>query len=349
VAVIAPWNYPINLALSPLAASVAAGNATVIKPSELSAFTAGALADLLPKYVDRDAIRVLLGDGSTADALVRSNIDHVVFTGSPRIGSLVMQAAGESLTPGTLELGGKSPAIVDRSADLDVATRRIAFGKLMNAGQTCIAPDYVLVTPDHRDEVVDRLVHHLTEMTGGDARTCQDYGRIISDRHWTRLNDLIPAGHVVFGGNSDRDGRFLEPTVVVDPPLDHPIMQEEIFGPLLPIVTVDDLDAAISFVRARPKPLALYVFSEDDAATERVLARTSSGAASVNQTMFHAAMPELPFGGVGPSGMGRYRGLSGINSLSNHKSVLLKPMRPDLSIAYPPYGRLAKRFLRRVL
>jgi aldehyde dehydrogenase (NAD+) len=349
VAVLAPWNYPLNLALSPLAAAVAAGNAVILKPSELSSTTSAAIADLLPRYVDDEAVRVVTGGPEVANELLRHPLDHIFFTGSPRVARQVMAAAAVHLTPVTLELGGKSPVIVDRSADLAITARRIAQGKMINAGQTCVAPDYVLVPRSLRDELVSNLGRAFTAMTKGDARTSTSYGRIISDRHHDRLLGLIPGEKVASGGDHDPFDRFIEPTVVVEPEHDSSIMTEEIFGPLLAVVSVDDIDEAIAFVNARPKPLVLYVFSEDDEATERILSRTSSGAVGVNQTMYQAGIPGLPFGGVGESGHGRYRGLTGIDRLSNPKSILDRPMKPDLRLAYPPYGRISRRIMRKLI
>ncbi|MGF1668504.1 MAG: aldehyde dehydrogenase family protein [Acidimicrobiia bacterium] len=349
VAVLAPWNYPLNLALSPLAAAVAAGNAVVLKPSELSEATSAALAEILPRYVDDEAVRVLTGGPEVATELLRHPLDHIFFTGGPGVARKVMAAAAVHLTPVTLELGGKSPTIVDQSADLAVTARRIAQGKLINAGQTCIAPDYVLVPRPLRDELVDQLDRAFKVMTKSDARTSTSYGRIISERHHDRVVGLIPIDKVASGGNHDHFDRFIEPTVVVDPEHDSPLMTEEIFGPVLAVVSVDDIDDAIAFVNARPKPLVLYVFSEDDDVTERILARTSSGGVGVNQTMYHAGVPGLPFGGVGESGHGRYRGLTGVDRLSNPKSILDRPMKPDLRLAYPPYGRISSRIMRKLI
>jgi aldehyde dehydrogenase (NAD+) len=349
VLILSPWNYPVNLALSPLAAAVAAGNAAVVKPSEISGFTSSALADLLPRYVDDEAIQVVTGGPDAAESLLAQRFDHIVFTGSPRIGSSVMKAAADTLTPVTLELGGKSPVIIDDAAQLEVAARRVALGKLLNAGQTCIAPDYVLATERTRDRFVDHLIDAIDAMLGNDPERSVEYGRIVSDRHWNRLVDLIPDDGIVAGGSGDQATRYLQPTVVLDPDPDSRLMTEEIFGPILPIVTVRDLDEAISFVEQRPKPLVLYLFTEDDDVVDRVNHSLSSGALSVNQTMFHAAIPELPFGGVGNSGMGRYRGLTGIRTLSNPKSVLRAKTSPDLGAAYPPRGRIAQRVMRRFL
>jgi aldehyde dehydrogenase (NAD+) len=349
VAVLAPWNYPLNLALSPLAAAVAAGNAVVLKPSELSSATSAALAELLPRYVDDEAVRVLTGGPEVAIELLRHPLDHIFFTGSPAVARQVMEAAAVHLTPVTLELGGKSPTIVDGSADLAVTARRIAQGKMINAGQTCIAPDYVLVPRTVRDELVDQLNRAFTAMTKGNARTSGSYGRIISERHHDRVVGLIPIDKVASGGNHDPFERFIEPTVVVDPEHDSPVMTEEIFGPVLAVVSVDGIDDAIAFVNARPKPLVLYVFSEDDEVTERILSRTSSGGVGINQTMYHAGIPGLPFGGVGESGHGRYRGLTGVDRLSNPKSILDRPMKPDIRLAYPPYGRVGSRILRKLI
>lgn len=349
VAVLSPWNYPLNLALSPLAAAIGAGNAVVLKPSEVSANTAQAMATLLPRYVDREAIRVITGGPDVAAELISHPLDHIFYTGGPGVARKVMAAAAAHLTPVTLELGGKSPAIVDDSADLAVTARRIAQGKLMNAGQTCIAPDYVLVSHQRRDQLVDELAEAFRKLTKGDAQKTAHYGRIVSDRHHDRLTGMLDGGRVAVGGKVDGADRFIEPTVIVEPDPDSPLLTEEIFGPLLVVLAVDDIDAAITHVNARPKPLVLYVFSDDDEVTERIIRNTSSGGVGVNQTMFHAAVPGLPFGGVGESGTGRYRGLHGVDRLSNPKSILRRPLKPDFRIGYPPYGKISQKVLRRLI
>jgi aldehyde dehydrogenase (NAD+) len=350
VLVIAPWNYPVQLLLEPLAAALAAGNAVVAKPSELAPATSAALARLLRRHLDPDGVQVVEGGPDAASALLEERFDHIFFTGSTRIGRVVMEAAAKHLTPVTLELGGKTPTVVHRSANLDVAGRRIAWGKFLNAGQTCIAPDYVLVDRTVQDELVESIRTAVRQFYGDDPQASPDYARIVNDGHFRRLTGLLAdAGTVAVGGASDEGERYLPPTVVLDPPADAAVMQEEIFGPVLPVVAVDSVEEAIESITAKPKPLALYVFADDEAVVDQVLDRTSSGGACVNHTLVHITPPDLPFGGVGDSGTGRYHGRSGFDTFSNLKSVLRKPTRPDPRLLYPPYTRTKEKVIRRVL
>jgi aldehyde dehydrogenase (NAD+) len=346
--IIAPWNYPVQLVL----AALAAGNAAVVKPSELAPATSEALARLLPRYLDPEAVRVVEGDAAVSSALLEERFDHVFFTGSTRVGRIVAEAAARHLTPTVLELGGKSPTIVDASADLEVTARRIAWGKFLNAGQTCIAPDYVLVHRSLQQPLVDGIRTAVREFYGDDPRRSADYARIVNHQHLRRLEALLAgdgAGTVALGGEVVAADRYVAPTVLLDPDPASGVMQEEIFGPILPVLSVDSLDEAIAFVTARPKPLALYAFAEDDLAVDRVVAETSSGGVCVNHTLVHISDPALPFGGVGPSGSGRYHGRAGFDAFSNTKSVLLKPSRPDVKLLYPPFGKVKAAILRRAL
>jgi aldehyde dehydrogenase (NAD+) len=351
VLVIAPWNYPVNLLLAPVVGALAAGNCVVAKPSELAPVTSAALARLVPRYLDPEAVAVVEGGAEEAQALLAQRFDHIFYTGSARVARVVMEAAACHLTPVTLELGGKSPALVDAGADLEVAARRIAWGKLMNAGQTCVAPDYVLVHREGRDRLVEALGRAIHRFYGKDPAQSPDYARIVNDRHWLRLHHLLEStgARVALGGAGDRQTRYLSPTVLTDVSPDDPVMEEEIFGPILPLVEVKDLDQAASFVASRPSPLALYIFSGSDAGVERVLERTSSGGVCVNGTVLHLAVPGLPFGGVGESGIGAYHGRSGFETFSHRRSVLAKPGWPDPPLAYPPYSRLRSWILRRAL
>jgi aldehyde dehydrogenase (NAD+) len=344
--IIAPWNYPVQLVLAPLAAALAAGNAAVVKPSELAPATSEALARLLPRYLDPEAVRVVEGDAAVSSALLEERFDHVFFTGSTRVGRIVAEAAARHLTPTVLELGGKSPTIVDASADLEVTARRIAWGKFLNAGQTCIAPDYVLVHRSLQQPLVDGIRTAVREFYGDDPRRSADYARIVNHQHLRRLEALLAGDG---GGAVVAADRYVAPTVLLDPDPASGVMQEEIFGPILPVLSVDSLDEAIAFVTARPKPLALYAFAEDDLAVDRVVAETSSGGVCVNHTLVHISDPALPFGGVGPSGSGRYHGRAGFDAFSNTKSVLLKPSRPDVKLLYPPFGKVKAAILRRAL
>jgi aldehyde dehydrogenase (NAD+) len=349
--VIAPWNYPVQLLIEPVAAALAAGNCVLAKPSELAPACSAALARLLPRYVDNDAVVVVEGGVEETTALLEQRWDHIFFTGSTAVGRIVAAAAAKHLTPTVLELGGKSPTYVHSSADLDVAARRIAWGKFLNAGQTCIAPDYVLVDHQVRDQLVDLLAEQVGSFYGRDPQQSASFGRIVNERHLERLKGLLSkgAGAVVTGGTFDDSDRFLAPTITVDPSPDSPVMQEEIFGPILPVLGIDGPDAATAFINARAKPLALYVFGDDDAAIDTVVDGTSSGGVCINQTLMHLVPADLPFGGVGDSGMGAYHGQTGFDVFSHHKSVLRKRVKPDLRMLYPPYKPTMEKLVRKIL
>jgi aldehyde dehydrogenase (NAD+) len=352
VLIIGPWNYPVQLILAPLVGALAAGNCAVLKPSEVAAHSSHALARLIPRFLDQDAVGVVEGAVPETTALLDERWDHIFYTGNGTVGRIVMTAAAKHLTPVTLELGGKSPTIVDRSADLDVAARRIAWGKYINAGQTCVAPDYVLVDRRVEGPLAARLRDTVRDFYGDDPSVSPDYGRIVNDRHFdrlTRLADGDGAGEVVYGNERDEASRYYAPTALRGSEPSAAIMQEEIFGPILPLIAVDDVDAAIDFVNAREKPLAMYIFSEDSHVTDHVLASTTAGGVSVNATLFHLAVPALPFGGVGASGMGAYHGRSSFETFTHEKSVLTKPTKLDPSVMYPPYKGLKGRLLRRFL
>ncbi|MEZ5144502.1 MAG: aldehyde dehydrogenase family protein [Acidimicrobiales bacterium] len=346
--VIAPWNYPVQLLVSPMAAAIAAGNCVVAKPSELAPACSAVLARLIPRYLDDRAVVVVEGGVPETTALLAQRYDHVFFTGSTRVGRVVMEAAAKHLTPVTLELGGKSPTIVAADADLDVAARRIIWGKSINAGQTCIAPDYVLAEASIRDRLVDTMIGALREFYGPDPKTSRDFARIVNESHLRRLERYLAdhGGTVVVGGDVDAEQRYLSPTIVVDPDPSSALMTDEIFGPILPVLSVESIDDAVDFVVDRPKPLALYVFSSSDETVDDVLARTSSGGACVNHVVLHIAPNAMPFGGVGPSGMGAYHGKAGFDAFSHHKSVLYKPQKPDPNLLYPPYTPLKSRVIR---
>ena len=349
--VIAPWNYPIQLLVEPLGIALAAGNCVVAKPSELAPACSAALARLLPRYVDPDAVVVVEGGVEETTALLAERWDHIFFTGSTAVGRVVAEAAARHLTPTVLELGGKSPTYVHASANLEVAARRIVWGKFFNAGQTCIAPDYVLADRAVRDGLVDAMVATVRDFYGDDPQRSTSLGRIVNERHLSRLRRLLDGGvgTVATGGQVDEAERYVAPTITVDPSLDAPVMQEEIFGPILPVLAVDGPAEARSFITARPKPLALYVFAEDDAVIDSVLHEVSSGGVCVNQTLMHLIPADLPFGGVGDSGTGSYHGKAGFDALSHHKSILRKMTRPDLRLLYPPYKALTEQVVRKLI
>ncbi|MFF0003607.1 aldehyde dehydrogenase family protein [Streptomyces tibetensis] len=326
VLVIAPWNYPAQLLLAPVVGALASGNAVVAKPSELAPATSAALAELLPAYLDTDAVAVVEGGVPETTALLAERFDHVFYTGNGTVGRIVMRAAAEHLTPVTLELGGKSPVFVDRDTDLGVVADRLARGKFINAGQTCVAPDYVLTTQETAAALETALVRAVDALYGGDPAASPEYGRIINERHFDRLSALLDSGRVVTGGDSDRTGKYIAPTVLADVDPKSPVMQEEIFGPILPIVTVSGLDEAIDFINDRDKPLALYVFSESGETRDRIAAETSSGGLGYGLPLAHLTVSDLPFGGVGESGMGNYHGRYSIETFSHRKAVLDKPL-----------------------
>jgi len=347
--IIGPWNYPFQLVMTPLIGAVAAGNCAVVKPSEVSPATSALIADMLPRYVDPSCVKVVEGGVPETTALLKERFDYIFYTGSPAVGRIVMAAAARHLTPVTLELGGKNPCIVDRDVDLEVAVRRILWGKYTNAGQTCLAPDYILAHEGIHDELLEQLKKGITECYGADPQRSPDYGRIVNGRHFTRVMKLMGSGEVVVGGQSNADQRYVAPTVLKDVAPDSPVMAEEIFGPILPVLSVPNIEHAISFANARPKALALYIFSRDKDVQRRVIEATSSGGASINHAWYHVGVQGLPFGGVGESGMGAYHGRASFETFAHRKSVLDKPTFPDLPLTYPPYTEGKKKWIQRLL
>jgi aldehyde dehydrogenase (NAD+) len=320
----------------------------VLKPSEVAPASSALMAELVPRYLDTDAIAVIEGDGAVSQELIAQGFDHLLFTGGTEIGRKVYEGAASHLTPVTLELGGKSPVIVSKDADIKVAAKRIAWTKLINSGQICIAPDYVLAEAPIRDQLIDEI---QKAVAGFEAENTTGGKRIVNERHFNRLTTALAAtqGNVVIGGGSDASKLNIQPTVVVDPAADEPLMTDEIFGPILPVLTVQNLDEAIKFVNARPKPLAAYLFTKTKAVRERVIKEVPAGGMVVNHLLFHFATHKLPFGGVGPSGLGAYHGKFGFEEFSHRKSVLTKPTRPDLaSFIYPPYTEKAWKLARRL-
>ena len=346
VLLIGPWNYPFQLVIAPLIGALAAGNCAVVKPSEMTPTVSALLARLLPQYLDPDVVKVVEGGVVETTALLEERFDHIFYTGNGAVGRVVMTAAAKHLTPVTLELGGKSPCIVDKAADLDVGARRIVWGKYFNAGQTCIAPDYVLAHAAIHDKLLDKLRETVREFYGDDPQRSPDYARIVNQRHHQRLSKLLGEGEPVTTLKVDEPDRYISPTVLRDVPATAKVMQDEIFGPILPVLRVQDMDEAISFVNARSKPLALYVYSEDDRVTHDVIDRTTSGGATVNHSGLHFSVPGLPFGGVGESGMGAYHGKLTFDTFTHRRAVLLKPTYLDPTVIYPPYTLLKEKLVR---
>ncbi|WP_283634863.1 aldehyde dehydrogenase family protein [Mycolicibacterium poriferae] len=347
VLIIGAWNFPFALTLGPAVGAIAAGNTVVLKPSEVAPASAALMAELVPRYLDKDAIAVIEGDGAVSQELIAQGFDHLLFTGGTEIGRKVYEGAAAHLTPVTLELGGKSPVIVSADADVEVAAKRIAWTKLINSGQICIAPDYVIAEAPIRDQLVDRIRAAVQEFEAGNAAG----KKIVNERHFNRLTTALAAtkGQIAVGGGSDPAGLKIQPTVVVDPDPAEPLMTDEIFGPILPIVTVQSLTEAIDFVNARPKPLAAYLFTKTKAVRERVIREVPAGGMVINHLLFHFATHKLPFGGVGPSGLGAYHGKFGFEEFSHRKSVMTKPTRPDIAaFIYPPYTEKAWKLARKL-
>jgi len=352
VCIIAPWNYPVQLLFAPLVPALAAGNTAVLKPSEVTPTVAALIEELVPLYFDASTVAVVTGAIDETTALLEQRFDHIFYTGNGRVGRVVMRAAAEHLTPVTLELGGKSPAIVAADANLAVAAKRIAWAKFLNAGQTCVAPDYILAEEGIEDELTSAIADAVTTFYGADPSQSPDYARIVDERHHDRLMRLLDAGGyeaTVIGGTGDRDLRYLAPTVLAGVKPDAAVMDDEIFGPILPVISVGDIDEAIRFVNDREKPLALYAFSQSHDVLDHVVANTSAGGVTLNHAMLHLAVPDLPFGGVGASGMGVYHGKSGFDTFTHYKPVLDKPTRPDPALMYPPYTNTKKKILRKFL
>ena len=347
VLILSPWNYPFHLALVPLAAAVAAGNCVILRPSDKTPRTARLLHDIISKDFPPDEISVVLGGHEAADKLLELPFDHIFFTGSPAIGRKVMAAAAKNLASVTLELGGKSPAIVDAGANIQSAAESVAWGKFINAGQTCVAPDYVLVRQEAAGDLAEALAARVRRSYGMDARdmlASDSLACLISDASLARLEaavrETVTAGaRILLGGVSDPGRRRLAPTILTDVPNDSAIMQEEIFGPVLPLVPYRTLDEAIAIIRARPKPLAMYIFSRDRSAVEQLLAQTTAGGTTINNTLMHLANPNLPFGGVGESGMGAYHGRHGFECFSHARAVYYQKLPPANKAVFPPYDR----------
>jgi acyl-CoA reductase-like NAD-dependent aldehyde dehydrogenase len=346
VLVIGPWNYPFQLILAPLVGAIAAGNCAVLKPSELAPATSRVLAKIIREAFDPGFVTVTEGGVETSQALLEERFDHIFFTGGANVGRVVLTAAAKYLTPVTLELGGKSPCIVDADTDLELTARRIAWGKFFNAGQTCVAPDYLLVHRSVQSDLLARIGRYTDIFFGKDPSQSPDYTRIINERHFARLSGMLDSGTKLIGGTTQPATRFIAPTVLTDVRENSKVMAEEIFGPILPVFPYDDIDDAIRRVNERPKPLALYFFSRNGARQKRVLGETSFGGGCINDTLVHLSNPRLPFGGVGESGMGAYHGKYSFEVFSHRKGVLHKSFLIDPSLRYPPYGNRLGLFRR---
>ena len=351
VLIIGPFNYPFQLLIEPLIGAIAAGNCAVLKPSEIVPNVSAVVTEIIETTFDRSYIRSVQGGIETNTSLINAPFDYIFFTGSAPIGKVVMEAAAKNLVPVTLELGGKSPVIVDKSADIMVAAKRIIWGKTLNSGQTCVAPDYIMVHEDVKKELIEEMKQSLNDFYGMDIEKSDNFGRIVSDRHFNRLKDIleIDKENIIYGGSTNPNTRYIEPTLI-EATWSSASMKDELFGPLLPILTYKDLDNAIKSINKLPKPLALYLFTSDKQVEEKVLSEISSGGANVNNTLTHLANPELPFGGVGNSGIGSYHGYSSFITFSHGKSVIKTNTKIDIQFLFPPYNdknfNLVRKFLK---
>lgn len=347
--ILGTWNYPFQQILIPLAAALAAGNAAVVKLSEIAPHSASLMARELERYVDSTAVIVITGGPETGSRLLEYRFDKIFYTGSSRVGRLVMTAAAANLTPVTLELGGKNPAIVAADGPIEVTARRIAWGRFMNAGQICVAPDYVLVPESLRVPLIEALQRAITRFYGPDPQSSTSYGRIVNQQHFARLLAFMREGRIVSGGQSDAADRYIAPTVLTDLPPDAAVLQEEIFGPILPVVGYQDIEEALTFVRRRPKPLALYLFTKNRSLQERAIRETGSGSIVVNDVVVNQIVPGLPFGGLGNSGMGAFHGRYTFDAFSHAKAVVRRSFWADLDVRYPPFSNMKDRLLQWLL
>ncbi|MEL6458014.1 MAG: aldehyde dehydrogenase [Cyanobacteria bacterium J06621_15] len=345
VLVLGAWNYPFQLVIAPLIGAIAAGNCVILKPSEIAVNTSNLIAEIFKKYFDKSYLAVIEGGVETSQQLLAEKFDHIFFTGSIAVGKIVMKAAAEQLTPITLELGGKSPCIVDTEIDIKVAAKRITWGKFFNAGQTCLAPDYLLVDKKIKDNLLSEIKKCLQEFYGENPEKSSDYARIINQKQFDRLVNYLKDldnEKIIVGGETTSEELYIAPTLIDNISWNDKVMQSEIFGPILPIIEFTDIAEAINIVNSHPKPLALYLFSQNKNLQKQVLQKTSFGGGCINHTLIHYTTPSLPFGGIGNSGIGSYHGKAGFDTFSHYKSIVKKPFFPDIKLLYPPYeGKLS--------
>ena len=335
--IISPWNYPLHLTMLPLIGSIAAGNCTIIKPSEYAPHTAAIISEIIERHFDSHYVAVIEGDAQTSKDLLKNRFDYIFFTGSQTVGKIVMSAAAKNLTPVTLELGGKNPCIVDQDVNIDLAARRIASGKFINGGQTCTAPDYLLVHQSNKQKLLDKIKVYLRKFYGEDPQKSPDYVRIINKLQFDRLAALLDKGDKVVGGQTDPDDLYIAPTLLQNVSWNDPVMQDEIFGPILPVLVFEDLAEVVSTINSRQRPLALYFFSNQRNNYQRIIEEVSFGGGCINDTLAHLTNPHLPFGGTGSSGMGGYHGKASFDTFSHQKSIFKKWFNLDLPLRFPPY------------
>ncbi len=343
ILIIGPWNYPFNLIFAPLVGAIAAGNCAILKPSEIASYTSEIIKKIVHENFDPSFIEVIQGGIETSQELLAQNFDHIFFTGGTEVGKLVMAAAAKNLTPVTLELGGKSPCIVDENIHLEHTAKRIVWGKFFNAGQTCTAPDYLLVNRKIKQDLLTNIKKQIRIFYGDEPSVNKSYARVINQKHFRRLSQFLESGNILVGGKTNLENLYIDPTIIDQVSWQDKIMQEEIFGPILPVLEYTDLSEAIALVNQQQKPLALYFFSSNKKNQERILQETVSGGVCINDTVMHLTVPSLPFGGVGTSGMGRYHGKAGFDNFSYQRGILNKSFLIDLKWRYPPYPEKKKQ------
>ena len=344
--IMSPWNYPVLLTLSPLIGAISAGNCCVVKPSAYAPHTSDVLAEMIAGIFDEKYIAVVKGGREENSALLEQHFDYIFFTGGVNVGRLVMEKASRNLTPLTLELGGKSPCIVDESANIKMAAKRIVFGKFLNCGQTCVAPDYILVCKSVKDRLVNEIISQIKLQYGSSAINNPDYVKMINEKHFSRVKGLIDENKVVYGGQADEAKLKIEPTVMVNVTEEDAVMKEEIFGPLLPVIEVENVEEAYMYVKAHPSPLALYIFTSDKKTKKLFLNNVSYGGGCINDTIIHLATSNMGFGGVGNSGMGSYHGKKSFETFSHEKSIVDKATWLDLPMRYQPYKKMNEKLIR---
>lgn len=349
VLIMSPWNYPFQLTVAPLVGAICAGNCAVVKPSAYSGRTSALLKRMLGELFAEKYVAVIEGGRKENESLLSEKFDYIFFTGSVTVGKLVMQKASAHLTPVSLELGGKSPCIVDETADIRLAAKRIIWGKMLNSGQTCVAPDYILVQKSVKDKLIKQMVHQIEKMYGKEPLLSEDYPRIINEKHFERLLGLMESGRKVCGGGANKAALQIAPTILEDVTWESPVMQEEIFGPLLPVLTFYDLQEAIRMVNARPKPLALYYFTKDRAREAKLLRSVSYGGGCINDTVVHLATSYMPFGGVGSSGMGAYHGKDSFDTFTHYKSIMKKSCLVDIPFRYAPFKETNLKWIKKFM
>ena len=346
VLIISPWNYPFLLSIQPLIGAIAAGNCVIIKPSEYSVNTSKILKKILTEIYSEAYVTVVLGEKEVAQELLKEKFDYIFYTGSTKIGKIVMEAAAKNLTPVTLELGGKSPCIVDEKCNVELAAKRIAYGKILNSGQTCVAPDYVFVHQNVKEQFLNFLIKYLNNFLGENALNNSDYPKIINEMQFNRIISLIDKEHVIYGGGYNRNILKIEPTILTIKDMTSKVMQEEIFGPILPIIGYNNLDYIINYININPKPLALYLFTNNKKIEKRILKEVSYGGGCINDTIIHLANKKLGFGGVGNSGIGEYHGKFSFDTFSHYKSIIKKSNHIDLPVRYHPYSKMKEKLIR---